>query len=137
MGVVAEKSSFNFLELLISSKLDWVSNIVTFTNSVSIKTGVFIRCKKILSLKVMFYLSYDHAFDVIVVSGLVHLIAIASWIRWKDWNRVCHETEAVIGITLKNILLNLLYWYIFPILAWGVFVILRGQMHFLSSLKKL
>ena len=54
--VLEEKSSFKILGLTFSSKLDWVSYIISNVKTASKKIGALIRSMKFLSLEVALYL---------------------------------------------------------------------------------
>ena len=76
--VLTENLSFNKLGLTFSSKLDWGSYIISIAKSASKKIGAFIRSVKFLSPEVALYsinLPYDHAWNTVVMSGLVLLVA--------------------------------------------------------------
>ena len=55
-SVLEEKTSFKMLRLTFSSKLDWVSYIVSIAKTASKKIGALIRCMKFLSPEVALYL---------------------------------------------------------------------------------
>ena len=54
-SVLEEKSSFKMLGLTFSSKLDWVSYIISIAKTASKKIGAFIRSLKFLSPEVALY----------------------------------------------------------------------------------
>ena len=72
-SVLEEKSSFKILGLTFSSKLDWGSYIVSIAKTASKKIGALIRSMKFLSPEVALYLG--HAWNTVVISGLVPLVA--------------------------------------------------------------
>ena len=74
-SVLEEKSSFKMLGLTFSSKLDWDSYIISIAKPVSKKPVALIRSMKFLSLEVVLYLPYWHAWDTVATSGLVPLVA--------------------------------------------------------------
>ena len=55
-SVLAKKSFFKMLHLTFSSKLDWVSYIISITKTTSKKSGALIRSMKFLSPEVALYL---------------------------------------------------------------------------------
>ena len=55
-SVLEEKSSFKMLGLIFSSKLDWVSYVISIAKMVSKKSGALIRSMKFLSSKVALHL---------------------------------------------------------------------------------
>ena len=55
-GWVWEKSPFRMLGLTFSSKLDWVSYIISIAKTASKKSGALIRSMNFLSLEVALYL---------------------------------------------------------------------------------
>ena len=55
-SVLEEKSSFKMLGLTFSSKLDWVSYIISIAKTASKKSGALIRSMNFLSLEVALYL---------------------------------------------------------------------------------
>ena len=55
-SVLAKKSFFKMLQLTFSSKLDWVSYIISITKTTSKKSGALIRSMKFLSPEVALYL---------------------------------------------------------------------------------
>ena len=79
-SVLEEKSSFKMLGLTFSSKLDWGSYIISIAKTASKNIGALIRSMKFLSLEVALYpyinLPYVHAWNTVVTSGLVLLVAV-------------------------------------------------------------
>ena len=55
-SVLEEKSSFEMLELTVSSKLDWGSYIISIVKTASKKIGALIHSMKFLSHEVALYL---------------------------------------------------------------------------------
>ena len=55
-SILEEKSSFNMLGLTFSSKLDWVSYIISIAKTASKRSGALIRSMKFLSPEVALYL---------------------------------------------------------------------------------
>ena len=55
-SVLEEKSSFKMLGLLFSSKLDWVSYVISTAKTASKKIGALICSMKFLSPEVALYL---------------------------------------------------------------------------------
>ena len=78
-SVLEEKSSFKMLGLTFSSKLDWVSYIISIAKTASKKIGALICSMKFLSSEVVLCISmnlpYDHLWNTVVTSGLVPLVA--------------------------------------------------------------
>ena len=67
------------LGLTFSSKLDWVSYIISIAKTASKKIGALICSMKFLSSEVVLCISmnlpYDHLWNTVVTSGLVPLVA--------------------------------------------------------------
>ena len=77
-SVLEEKSSFKTLWLTFSSKLDWGSYIISIAKTASSKIGALIRTMKFFLLRWLYIsinLPYGHAWNTVVVSGLVLLVA--------------------------------------------------------------
>ena len=55
-SVLEEKAAFKILGLTLSSKLDWVSYVISIVKTASKKIGALIRSMKFLSPKVALYL---------------------------------------------------------------------------------
>ena len=55
-SVLEEKSSFNILGLIFTSKLDWGSYFISIAKTASKKIGALIRSMKFLSPEVALYL---------------------------------------------------------------------------------
>ena len=88
-SVLEEKSSFKMLGLTFSSKLDWGSYIISIAKIASKKIGALISSMKFLYPKVVLYLCkstiYNHAWNTVVMSGLVLLVATWNcWIGYKN-----------------------------------------------------
>ena len=67
------------LGLTFSSKLDWVSYIISIAKTASKKIGALICSMKFLSSEVVLCISmnlpYDHLWNTVVTPGLVPLVA--------------------------------------------------------------
>ena len=77
-SVFEEKLSFKILGLTFFPKLDWGSYIISITQSVSKKIGALIHSMKFLSPGLFFIsinLPHSHAWNTVVISGLVLLVA--------------------------------------------------------------
>ena len=77
-SVVEEKSFFKMLGLTFFSKLDWDSYIISIDKTVSKRIVGMICSMKFLFPEVALYLyksSYTHAWNNVVISGLVLLAA--------------------------------------------------------------
>ena len=76
------------LGLTFSSKLDWGSHIISIVKTASKKIRALICSKKFLSPQVALIsinLPFGHAWNIVVMSGLVLLVATLScWIRYKN-----------------------------------------------------
>ena len=72
-SVLEEKSSFKMLGLTLSSKLDWSCYIVSIAKTASKKFGALIRSFLRL-LFISINLLYAHAWNTVVISGLVPLV---------------------------------------------------------------
>ena len=72
-SVLEKKSSFKVLWLISSSKLDWGSYIITIAKTASKKFGGLIRFFLLRLLSISINLSYNHAWNTVVTSGLVPL----------------------------------------------------------------
>ena len=72
-----EKSSFKMLQLLFSSKLEWVSNIIYIAKTVSKEIWALIGFMRFLSPEVSLssYKSTNHVWNTVIRSGLVLLVA--------------------------------------------------------------
>ena len=82
-SVLEEKSSFKMLGLTFSSKWDLESYIVSTAQSASKKIEAMICSMSFLSPEVALYLCnlpYGHAFNTVIMSGLVLLVG--SWNCW-------------------------------------------------------
>ena len=68
-SVLEEKLSFKMLELNFSSKLDWVSYIISIAKSTSKKIGALICSMKFIPPEVVLYLykSTSHAWNTAVL----------------------------------------------------------------------
>ena len=77
-SVLEEKSSFKMLGLTFSSKLDWDSYIISIAKTASKKMRALICSMTFLSPKLLCIsanLPYGHAWNTVVISGLVLLVA--------------------------------------------------------------
>ena len=86
--VPEEKSSFKMLGLTFSSKLDWGSYIISIAKTASKKIGALIRSARLLSISIN--LPYSHAWNTVVMSGLV--LIVATWncrVGYKDGMQDC------------------------------------------------
>ena len=75
------------LGLIFSSKLDWGSYIISIAKTASKKIGASIHSMKLLSpeLCLSIKLPYSHAWNTVVMSGLVLLVATWNcWIKYKN-----------------------------------------------------
>ena len=75
------------LGLSFSSKLEWGSYIISIAKTGTKKIGTFILSMKFLFPVVALYLClpYGHAWNTIVMSGLVFLVATWNcWISYKN-----------------------------------------------------
>ena len=75
-SVLEEKSSFKMLGLIFSFKLDWGSYIISIAKTASKKIEALIHSMKFLSpdlLCISINLPYGHAWNAVVMSGLVLL----------------------------------------------------------------
>ena len=80
-SILEEKSSFKMLRLTFSSKLDWVSYIISIATTASIKIGALIRSMKLLSPVLALHLyksTIRPIWNTVVTSGLVP--PVATWI---------------------------------------------------------
>ena len=76
-SVLDEKSCLKVLELTFSSELDWGFYIISIAKTASKKIGALIRSMKFLFLKLLsisINLPYAHAWNTVVMSGLVPLV---------------------------------------------------------------
>ena len=77
-SVLNEKSSFKILGLTFCFKSDWGSYIISIAKTASKKIGALIRSVKFLSAEVALCISinlpYNHAWNSVVMSGLVLLV---------------------------------------------------------------
>ena len=70
--------SFKILGLTFSSKLDWGCYIISITESTSKKIGALIPSISFFLLRLLcisINRTYDHAWNTVVISGLVLLVA--------------------------------------------------------------
>ena len=84
-SILEEKTSFKMLGLTFSSKLDWGSYILSIAKTASKKIGALIRSMKFLLLRLLcisINLPYGHAWNTVVISGQVLLVA--------TWTEVLH-----------------------------------------------
>ena len=78
-SILEEKSSFKMLGLTFSSKLDWGSYIISIAKTASKKIGALIESFFLLRLLcISINLPYAHAWNTVVMSGLVP--PVATWI---------------------------------------------------------
>ena len=76
--VLEEKSSFKMLWLAFSSKLDWGPYIISITKAATKNVGALIHSMTFLSPRlpcISLNLPYTHAWNTVVMSGLVPLVA--------------------------------------------------------------
>ena len=81
-SVLEEKSSLKMLELTFSSNLGWGTYIISIATSAPKKTGALICSMKFLS-PFSINQPYSHAWNTVVMSGLVLLVAM--WKCWKSY----------------------------------------------------
>ena len=77
-GPVEKKYYFKMYGLTFTSKVDWGSYIISIAKTASNKTGALIHSLNFLSSEVALYLyksTYDHAWNTVVMSVLVLLVA--------------------------------------------------------------
>ena len=83
-----KKSSFKMLKLSFSSKLDWGSYIISIAKTASKKLEPWFALSNLFLLRLLcisINLPYDHAWNIVVMSGLVLLLATWNcWIRYKN-----------------------------------------------------
>ena len=80
-SVREEKSSLKRLGLTLSSKLHWISYIVSIAKAVTKKIGAFLLRLLCISIN----LPYDYVWNTVVISGLVLLDATWNgWISYKS-----------------------------------------------------
>ena len=78
-----KKSSFKMLGWIFSSKLDWGSYIISIAKSASKKIGALICSMSFFFLRLLFLsinLSYAHAWNTVVTSGLVPVVVTWNWL---------------------------------------------------------
>ena len=90
------------LGLNFSSKLDWGSYIISIAKSASKKIEALIHSMKFLSPDLLFIsinLPYGHAWNAVVMSGLVLLVP--TWNCWKSYK------NGHVGLLVLHLLLLL------------------------------
>ena len=142
------------LGLTFSSKLDWVSYIISIAKTASKKIGAFIRSLKFLSPEVALYVfkstmcpcmeycchvwagvpscywncqtSHKNEYAELLVLHL--LLLLKPWLIVEMWQAQVFSN----GITLVDVLQNWLSWFYFLFLEGGLLVFLIDCMIFLS-----
>ena len=121
-SVLEEKSLFRMLGLTFSSKLDWVSYIISFTKPTSMKTGALICSMKFLSPEVALYLYKSTIWSC--MESCCHVWAGApSWYlqlldKIQKW--ICRRVGPSLVASFEPFIhppniasLSLFYWYYF------------------------
>ena len=111
-SVLEEKSSVKMLGLTFTSKLDWGYYMISIAKTKPKKIGALVRSTKFLSFSVN--LPYGHAWNTVVLSGLVLLVA--TWNCWIIYKNVGPSLAASLEpLAHRRILasLSLFYRYYF------------------------
>ena len=140
-SILEVKSSFKMLGLTFSSKLDWVSYIISLAKTASKKIGALIRSMKFISPEVALYLHKSTIRSWSCIEYCCHFWAGAPscYLELLDklQKRICTTVGPSLTVSLESLThrRNLdvhLNWFNFLILEGGLLVILIDCMIFLS-----
>ena len=101
-SVLEEKSSFKMLGLIFSSKFDWGSYIISIVKTAFLKVGALIRFKSFYLLRLLcisINLPYCYAWNTVVMSGLVPLVA-----TWNCWISYINGYAGLMVLQLLSLL---------------------------------